>query len=441
MPKYANIFKSTALTLIGLANAATASAGEAHVPVSKFGHFDHVFLIMMENETNTDILGNANAPYANAYAQVASQATNYFAVGHPSAPNYLEIVGGSNFGLSNDYWPNWFGLGCIDNAPGSTGCANAFTPISATGTDNTVVATAVNSSQCNGQVTISGTPATYNCARYNYQAAYFTPKSIADQLVHKGLSWKSYQESLPTVVPGAFGVNYSDGAYSSMSPVAVFGPGAVQKLYAVKHNPFAYFQNIETGDNPALSFSRIQDFDGPDGLWADLQHPERTPNFSFIVPNQCHDMHGGVYVQIAPDGSDGTPCPYGSTKDDPNDAALKQKADAFVKGAVTLIMHSPAWHDSRSAIFIVTDENDYTGNAETGGWETADGCCDSPVLIAGDPSVSATWPGGTYGGGLIPAVIVTNHGKTGGYVSTAPYNHYSLLATIEENWNLSLIHI
>ena len=76
--------------------------------------------------------------------------------------------------------------------------------------------------------------------------------------------------------------------------------------------------------------------------------------------------------------------PYGSTKDDANDASLKQKADAFVKGAVTTIMSSRAWKDGHSVMFIVTDENDYTGNSETDGWETADGCCDSPVVPAGD---------------------------------------------------------
>ena len=99
MPKYANILKSTALALIGLATATAASAGEYQVPGNNFGHFNHVFLIMMENETNTDILGNSNAPFINAYVSVANQATSYFAVGHPSAPNYLEIVGGSNFGV------------------------------------------------------------------------------------------------------------------------------------------------------------------------------------------------------------------------------------------------------------------------------------------------------------------------------------------------------
>ena len=83
------------------------------------GKLDHVFLIMMENQTATDILGNQNAPFINSYTKVANQATNYFAVGHPSAPNYLEIIGGSNFGLTNDFWPVWISGGCVDNAPGS----------------------------------------------------------------------------------------------------------------------------------------------------------------------------------------------------------------------------------------------------------------------------------------------------------------------------------
>ena len=102
--------------------------------------------------------------------------------------------------------------------------------------------------------------------------------------------------------------------------------------------------------------------------------------------------------------------------------------------AVETITHSRAW-TGNSAIFIVTDENDFTGNAATGGWESADGCCDSPVLPAGDPDINAAWPGGTYGGGLIPAVIVTTHGKRH-YTSDTPYNHYSLLRTIEDAWGL-----
>ncbi|MEO7147018.1 MAG: hypothetical protein ABIW81_07740, partial [Terrimesophilobacter sp.] len=54
---------------------------------------------------------------------------------------------------------------------------------------------------------------------------------------------------------------------------------------------------------------------------------------------------------------------------------------------------------------------------------------------AADPRISATWPGGTYGGGLIPAIVVTASGPRH-FVDHTPYNHYSLLTTIEDNWKL-----
>lgn len=44
----------------------------------------------------------------------------------------------------------------------------------------------------------------------------------------------------------------------------------------------------------------------------------------------------------------------------------------------------------------------------------------------------------TYGGGLIPAVIVSPAGRHN-YVSSIPYNHYSLLRTIEEAWGLGYL--
>jgi len=159
-----------------------ATAAELAVPPDIFGTLDDVFFIIMENRTNTDILGSPNAPFSNAYAKIANQATNYFAVGHPSAPNYLEITGGSNFNVPND-WPNWLKSGCIDHAPGSTGCDHAVTPIAVPGKDNPVVATATNSSPCNGQITITGKPVPNNFALSNYPATTFTPKSIADQPV------------------------------------------------------------------------------------------------------------------------------------------------------------------------------------------------------------------------------------------------------------------
>jgi hypothetical protein len=384
-------------TLVALAAtitlvAATGQAAERGVPESRFGRLDHVFLIVMENRTDTDILGNANAPFINSYAKLVNQATDYFAVGHPSAPNYLEIVGGSNFGVASDFWPNWIQTGCVDNAPNSTGCNNAVTPIAVAQLDNPVVATATNSTQCNGQISLSGPPLPNNCALRDYPATLFTPKSIADQLVAAHKTWKTYQESLPTVEPGVAQVNYSDGAWSNLSPAAVFAPGPIQKLYAVKHDPFVYFQNIEVGEDENLSLEQVKDFDGPDGLWADLQSD--APNFSFIVPNQCHDMHGFV--------SGGTPICSSLTAAE--SGLFIRQGDAEVQKLVEGIKASRAWNHGRNAIVLVWDENDFSDSANR-------------VIL----------------------LVETNYARNG-TLSSKPYDHFSLLRTLEAGFGLRCLN-
>jgi phosphatidylinositol-3-phosphatase len=244
--------------------------------------------------------------------------------------------------------------------------------------------------------------------------------NIADQLEQHHLTWAAYMDSMPSV--GFTGQQYpSDNA-----------------LYVNKHNPFVLMDDIRSSTKRLANIKPYTQFA------ADMK-AKTLPNFVWISPNQCHDMHGGVYSKVATDGSDGTPCPYGSTKDDANDAALKQKADDFVKGAVTTIMSTTAWKTGRSAIFILTDENDFTGDKTTDGWESAAGCCDSPNLGKGTPFLGSNgepdgnvWQGGIYGGGKIPAIVMTAKGKRG-FTSQEPYNHYSLLSTLEWNWNLPLI--
>jgi len=84
----------------------TIFAGEGAIPKG-VDHLDHVWVIMMENHSYTQILNNPAAPFANQYAKSANSATNYFAVGHPSLTNYLEVVGGSNFAVRSDNAPDW----------------------------------------------------------------------------------------------------------------------------------------------------------------------------------------------------------------------------------------------------------------------------------------------------------------------------------------------
>lgn len=403
----------TAAAAVAL-NAGAALANEQqHGQDQISGQLDHVFVIMMENQTSTDILGNSNAPFINKYAKIANQATRYFAVGHPSAPNYLEIVGGSNFGLTNDFWPSWVHGGCVENDPTDQdpvtgGCVGAITPIATPGLDNPVPATGTpgttsDAAHCNGQIEALPTPTAVanNCALRDYQATTYTPKTIADQLVAAHKTWKSYQEDLPAVDPGVDGVNYSDGEVSNLSPAAVFAPGHIQKLYAVKHNPFVYFKNIQLGTNPSLSFQQVVDFDGPRGLWADLASGD-VPNLAFIAPNQCHDQHGFV--------SGGTPiCASGTDVSNDAEAAatgelLLAQGDAEVNKLVNGIHASRAWQEGRNAIVVVWDENDFANAANN-----------------------------------VVMLVETNYARNGNTDAT-PYDHFSLLKTLETGFGLPCLN-
>lgn len=64
--------------------------------------FSHVFLIVMENKEDTSILGHASAPYLNGLAAQYATARNFYAIRHPSLPNYLALTGGDTFGLTKD---------------------------------------------------------------------------------------------------------------------------------------------------------------------------------------------------------------------------------------------------------------------------------------------------------------------------------------------------
>jgi len=339
-------------------------------------HLDHVYLIMMENHHISQILGNPNAPFITSYTSTANLANNYFAVGHPSLTNYLETVGGSNFGIVNDNSPAWHlsEPDCINTLAtfvDETATANAC-PISGSGIDAATPAV---------DTTNEGTPTEpiYNTP---FGPAPTVGVTIADQLVEKGLSWKAYEENLPPY--GADQVNNSDGLISDngVTQTEPFLP----KLYAVKHDPFVYFASVEEGTTPGLSMKQIADFGS---LYADLAGGH-SPNFSYIVPNQCHDQHARGTSEV------GTGC-----SDEQSDIAT---GDAAVATLISSIKGSKAWKEGKNAIVLVWDENDYSS-------------LPNQVILTVD----------------------TNYSK-GGKVSTKSYNHYSLLKSIETGFGLSYIN-
>jgi len=63
-------------------------------------------VIMMENESQSELIGSAGAPDTNALAQRYGLATQSYAFAHPSLPDYLELLSGSDFGVANDDAPS-----------------------------------------------------------------------------------------------------------------------------------------------------------------------------------------------------------------------------------------------------------------------------------------------------------------------------------------------
>jgi phosphatidylinositol-3-phosphatase len=56
---------------------------------------DHVFLVMLENHSFGQVIGNPAMPYLNSLATAHGLAADYFADAHPSIPNYFMLTTGN----------------------------------------------------------------------------------------------------------------------------------------------------------------------------------------------------------------------------------------------------------------------------------------------------------------------------------------------------------
>lgn len=333
----------------------TAGCGSQTYPSVK-----HVWFIMMENHATAEILGNtADAPYINQLANQYGVATQYFGVTHPSLPNYLAAFSGDFQGIWDD----------CKAGPTSVCAPEEFVPNSGDATS-----------------AVSLTPA--QIASASATPHWFSGQNLVDQLEAKGLTWKAYMQSLPAV-----------GSTDEYDPVDnVNGTLVPRKLYAQKHNPFLYFQDIR--NNP----TRMQQI-VPFSQFASDLAAGPAPNFVWISPDQCNDMHGVSPSNAAAVGN--PTCGYPSSGLDHGAIAL---GDQFLSQLIPQITSAPSWLEG-SVIVIAWDEDDYAGYA---------GCCGSPSGVGGV----------TLGGANAPAIVITSRGAIH-VTSSTQYNHYSALATIE----------
>ena len=83
-----------------------AAAPAAKLAASSIPQYAHVVVVMEENHSYSDIIGDASdAPYMNQLADDGALMTSSYAVTHPSDPNYLALFAGNTFGLTSDECP------------------------------------------------------------------------------------------------------------------------------------------------------------------------------------------------------------------------------------------------------------------------------------------------------------------------------------------------
>ena len=211
-------------------------------------NFDYVLTIVMENKAICDILTSCNgtAPYLTSLAAASGLATHYHGTISPSLGNYLSITAASTFGCTADSLPN----------------ASA-------------------------------------CTREAWNAS-----NLVDRLEAASLTWKAYQESMPS---NCFGGN--------------------QYPYAAKHNPFVYYKDIAT--NASRCARVVPSGTSNQVLLNDLASTATASNYMWFTPNLCHDMH------------------------DCNVTA----GDTFLSGLVPQILNSTVFQTQRAALLITFDED------------------------------------------------------------------------------------
>ena len=220
-------------------------------------------------------------------------------------------------------------------------------------------------------------------------------KTVADQLEAKRLSWKGYMEDM-----GDDPVR--DGGTTCAHP-AIGAPDRTQRAtptdqYATRHNPFVYFHSII--DRAALRGAR-RPAEAPARR---PEAPRRRRTSSFITPDLCHDGHDAT---CADGGPGGLPRPTRSCA--PGCRASPR---------------SPAYQ--RDGLLV--------DRLRRGG-ERLDACCGAAARAATRPA-----PGGAVrpgrGGGRTGAVLLSPFIRPG-TTTTQPYNHYSLLRSIEDAFGLA----
>ncbi len=274
--------------LAGVSASDTPVATET--PPSLVPDFQHIIIVVFENKEFGTVIDSPIMPYFNQLARSYTLLTQFYAVRHPSLPNYLAMIGGDTFGITSDC------TDCFVDAP-----------------------------------------------------------TLPDLIEGSGRTWKTYQEDMPSPC-------YVGGGWGN---------------YAMKHNPFAYFNDIR------LNADRCQRSIVPLTQLAGDLASGALPNFAFITPNLCNDAH---------------------------DCSIST-ADSWLN-TLMVQLQPPLDAEGKPYLIVLT-------------WDEGQGnhsCCGLPPEA----------------GGRIATILVSPQAKNG-FQDSTPYTLYSLLKTIAQSWHLQYL--
>jgi hypothetical protein len=337
---------------------AVAAPGATGTAFGALPPIHHVFIVMLENENAATTFGPGSpAPYlSKTLRSKGAFIPKYYGVTHLSLGNYLGLVSGQG---SN---------------PQTQADCQFFNEFSFVGTGS------------DGQALGQG------CV---YPSSV---RTIANQLIGRGLTWKGYMEDMGND-PARESATCGHPAIGARDPTQ---NAEVGDQYAARHNPFVYFHSIidyhacEVRDVP---LSRL-----PDDL-ANL----RVANLSFITPNLCHDGHDEPCVDGEPGGM--------------------ASADAWLRQWVPQIIKSPVF--KRDGLLLITFDE---AEAE-GGTADASACCNEAQF---PNTLNNGGPVQGRGGGRVGAVALSPFIRPGTKTLHA-YNHFSTLRTFEQIFGLPFL--
>jgi len=241
---------------VGLLSAGVlvfGSSASADSPVAGLPPIQHVFIIVLENESATTTFGPGSpAPYLSQTLTAAgAYLPDYYGIGHESNDNYIAMISGQAPNIQNQ----------------------ADCPLYDDFTGDTIGA--------DGQVEGTG------CI---YPAGVPT---IASQLTAAGLTWRDYNDGMGADPKR----EASECGHPAVGSVDSTQSATPTDQYATRHNPFVYFHSII--DDSTLCDSHVVNLDL---LPRDLAYAPDTPNYVFITPDLCDDGHDATCANGGPGG-------------------------------------------------------------------------------------------------------------------------------------------